>query len=63
MENVPDHPIIRAIEKNGEPKPPKVAHQCSVCDGPIYEGESAFFIRDYGWMCEHCADMAYTVAD
>lgn len=51
------------VEPKLEPVEPKVVHTCSVCDGPIYAGESAFFIRDYGWMCEHCADLAYTVAD
>ena len=46
-----------------EPREPKVAHQCSVCGEPIYEGESAYNIRNFGWICEHCADLAYEVAE
>lgn len=62
MDNL-QHPAITAIERTGYSDQPKVAHQCSVCDAPIYEGESAFFFRAYGWVCEHCADLAYTVAE
>lgn len=62
MEMIPDHPVIRAIERFGYPENPKVAHQCSECDEPIYEGESAYEFK-WGWVCEHCADMAYTVAE
>lgn len=41
------------------PPEPKAVHQCSVCDEPIYEGECAYNIPHYGWICEHCADMCY----
>lgn len=62
MDNL-QHPMITAIERWGYPEQPKVAHQCSECDEPIYEGESCFHFPRWGWVCEHCADMAYTVAD
>ena len=54
MEIVPDHPIIRAIEKNGEQKPPKVAYTCSVCDEPIYVGEWCYFVPHWGWVHRDC---------
>lgn len=44
------------------PWEPKAVHQCSVCDEPIYEGEMAYNIPGYGWICEHCADMHYEEA-
>ena len=55
MERVRDYKL--------EPAAPKVAHQCSVCEEPIYEGESAYNIKGFGWICEHCADLAYEVAE
>ena len=45
-----------------EPVEPKAVHQCSVCDEPIYEGEMAYNIPGYGWICEHCADMPHEEA-
>lgn len=60
---IPDHPVITAMERYGYPKKSKVAHQCSVCEEPIYEGEMAYDIPHYGWMCEHCADRCYKEAD
>jgi len=63
MEWIADHPDIRHAEKTGYPKTPRVAHQCSVCDEPIYEGDECLFIRDYGWICEDCAELARTVAE
>lgn len=62
MERIPDHPVITAAERYGYPKQPKAVHQCSVCDEPIYEGEMAYNIPGYGWICEHCADMHYEEA-
>lgn len=62
MEMIADHPGIRAAERFGYPEQPKVAHTCSECDEPIYEGESAYHFK-WGWVCEHCADRAYTVAE
>ena len=41
---------------------PRVIAQCGECGEPIYEGESAYNFLKWGWVCEHCADMAYTEA-
>ena len=60
---IADNPVIRAAEKYGYSKQPKVVCQCSECDEPIYEGESAFCFPRWGWVCEHCADMAYKVVE
>ena len=49
-----DHPGIRAAERYGYPEAPRVAHQCSVCDEPIYEGESCYHISTWGWAHEDC---------
>lgn len=46
-----------------EPREPKVAHQCSGCGEGIYEGESAYYIKGWGWMCEQCIASAYKVAE
>jgi formylmethanofuran dehydrogenase subunit E len=62
MEQLNDHPAIRAAERYGYPEPPKVAAQCSECEEPIYEGEAAFRFS-FGWICEHCADRAYQTAE
>lgn len=51
--------IVGWIEKPKEK--PKVAHQCSCCDEPIYEGERAYEFR-FGWVCEDCADKSYKEA-
>ena len=57
------HPAITAIERDGTRHRPKALCQCSVCEEPIYEGESAFNFPDYGWVCEHCADRCYTTVE
>lgn len=62
MDRIPDHPVIRSMERDGYVKAPRVIAQCSECGEPIYEGESAYNFLKWGWVCEHCADMAYTEA-
>ncbi len=58
MERIPDHPMIRNAERYGYSKEPRVAHQCSVCDDPIYEGESCYHIisatSSWGWAHADC---------
>jgi len=53
-----DHPGIRAAEEYGYSHEPRVAHQCSVCGEPIYEGESGYHIHsdisDWGWVHADC---------
>lgn len=48
-------------EPKSEPPEPKVACQCSECDEPIYEGESAYLLPRWGWVCEDCMKAAYKV--
>ena len=55
------HPSITVAEKYGYPKPQKVAHQCSECGEPIYEGETAYSLK-WGWVCENCMMNAYVEA-
>lgn len=62
MERIPDHPVITRMERCGYERTPRVVCQCSECDEPVYEGESAYCFSKWGWVCEHCADMAYTEA-
>lgn len=50
-------------EPSLEPPEAKVVHQCSGCDEPIYEGDSAYEIPGYGWICEQCANRFYKVVD
>lgn len=54
MEQLNDHPAIRAAERYGYPKPQKAVHTCSWCDEPIYEGEDCWDLSPYGWCCQNC---------
>ena len=63
MERVMDHPVIARLERDGYLKEPRVVAFCSECGEPIYDGESAYCFPKWGWVCEHCADMAYTEAE
>ena len=63
MERIPDHPVIRAMERTGYPKPPRVAHTCSWCDDPIMEGEVCYDLDPYGWCCETCIKSRMTTAE
>ena len=58
-----EHPAITAAEKYGYPKPQKAVCQCSECDEPIYEGESAYYLTRWGWVCEACMSAAYKVVE
>jgi len=49
-------------EPNLNPPEPRVAHQCSWCDEPIYEGEDCYDMRPYGWCCKYCLEDRLTVA-
>lgn len=62
MTNSLQHPVISAVERWGYPKPQSVAHQCSECGEPIYEGESAYHFG-FGWICEICVRRAHEVVD
>jgi predicted RNA-binding Zn-ribbon protein involved in translation (DUF1610 family) len=62
MEQIPDHPVIRRMERTGYPTQPKVVHQCSECGQPIYDGDSCYAFS-WGWICEDCADRAYQIAE
>ena len=63
MERIPDHPVIRTMERTGYAKEHKVAHTCSWCDNPIYVGEMCFDLTPYGWCCESCMISAREVAE
>lgn len=34
---------------------PQVANWCSICNEPIFVGDSYLPVNSYGWVCEHCA--------
>lgn len=57
------HPTITAIERYGYPTKPKVVCQCSECDNPIYEGETAYKLPRWGWVCEDCINAAMEIAE
>ena len=46
-----------------ETKPPVVAHQCSCCDEPIYEGDECMEVKGFGWLCVDCMKKAAKVAE
>lgn len=54
MIQLPDEPMIARTLRTGYPHEPKAACTCSMCNEPIYEGESALHISGYGWICENC---------
>ena len=53
---------ITAIERTGYAHEQKVAHQCSECGEPIYEGEDCYALK-WGYVCEACMMNAWEVAE
>lgn len=60
---IPDHPTIRSMERTGYARRQRAVCQCSECDEPIYEGESAYNLPKWGWVCETCMNNSYKVVD
>ena len=53
MPLIPDHPIIRAMERDGcPPEAPGFRFRCSCCEAPIYPGERFYRIDDDTAFCE-----------
>ena len=46
-----------------DPPEPEVVQICEICGGEIYEGNSAYLIPSYGWICECCMNGCYEVAE
>ena len=59
MFNIPDHPVIRAIERTGYPFPVEdVIGYCEYCGKPIYEYDT-FLTKgccDPQYICAECAE-------
>lgn len=36
------------------PRDPEVICECSECGRPIYDGELALHVTDWGWICSNC---------
>ena len=55
-QNILKRNIIDLIIKGGFNKPPPVIiHECSSCEGSIYQGEpTAKFFCMSGWTCQYC---------
>lgn len=65
MPMIPDHPIIRAMERDGyPPEAPGFRFRCYACDCPIYPGERYYRISDEKTFCEeHGREALWEVAD
>lgn len=61
---IPDHPVIRNMERTGYPdgKGPKVIHTCIHCHVDICHGETYYDIDGEPW-CEECINDAKKTAD
>ena len=46
-----------------DPPEPKVIHQCSWCDEPIYDGEECYDMNPHGWCCKYCMESKRTTAE
>jgi len=64
MNDIPDHPVIRNMERTGYPdgRGPRACCVCDECGEDIYEGETYYRI-DGRVFCEGCIDNARTEAE
>ncbi len=50
-------------EPSLDPPKQRAVCTCSECGEPIYEGESAYNLPQWGWVCEDCMKAAYKVVE
>ena len=64
MYSVPDHPVIRNMERTGYPDGfgPRVCCQCDECGEDIYEGETAYRLGGKTY-CSSCVEDGATAAE
>jgi len=64
MNSIPDHPVIRNMERTGYPDGigPRTCCLCDECGEDIYEGETYYRIGGLN-LCEACVEDARTEAE
>lgn len=50
---IPEHPIIRNMERYGYPEPPPLPVLCAECEQGVYEGETLYSFNG-NWICPEC---------
>lgn len=51
------------IEPRLDPPEQEEVESCVCCGRGLYEGESARYFADYGWVCDECVKSAYKVVE
>lgn len=66
MLRIPDHPVIRSLERDGYPLEdeygPKVVYECDECGENIYEGEMCYKLGGKIY-CRECVEASAVEAD